>query len=752
MEINENRIKVICSVETIRFYKDEFGIAVMSIDKVKKGTPKTDKFNQIIIKGTMPQLIVGNPYMLVADYVEDPKWGGQYNIVSIYSALTFGENDKVGQKKFLSTLFTPLQVENMYAALPDPFKSLKNNKAEDLVKVKGCGMDTAVRWIEKFNHNLHLAKIFSELEDYNLTNNMVNRLMDKYKSPDLVIEKVKNNPYVLCNEVKGIGWKTADKIALEGGIEKYGTQRIGAFIYHYLDDAGQNGCSWVTPDELMGGIIETLGEDVPDKNITEAIQEMQKNLWWDDEKTKIGLRKYHDLGEKIAKELIRIRDAESDITYINWEDTIKHVEHRCGWQFTDEQKMGVKKALEENIVVIHGEAGTGKSSTTSAFLEVLKQYAYVQCALSGRASSRMAEITGEEGFTIHRLLGYPCKEEGSKNGFFYHDGNQLNVDIVILDEISMVDAYLFYYLIRAIPSGAKLICLGDMGQLESIGCGNIAFDMINSPEIPTVYLSQIHRQAASSAIITEARKIRKGIQIIEKEWTGIETRGELQDLTIDCYSDKSNTFYKTMQKFSEVMNRIDFNIMETQILVPVKNRGDACTYNINNTIQELYNPQDDKKAEIQIYSQGKAMILREGDKIINTQNCYKTNPPIFNGNLGVIIKVFPEDKAILASFMGIGEVYINSSQVGAIELGYAITVHKSQGSQFDHVILGVDFSSYSLLTRELLYTGITRAKKKCDLIAQTGALRMAVSKEGVSKKQTHLQQCLYNEAHPKLVF
>ena len=749
---SENRIKIICSVERIRFYKNEFGIAVVSVDKVKEGKPKTDKFNQIIIKGTMPQLVEGNPYVLVADYVEDPKWGGQYNIISIYSAITFNENDKVGQKKFLSTLFTPLQIENMYDALDDPFDSLKNNKAEDLVKVRGCGLDTAARWIERFNRNIHLAKIFSELEQYNLTNNMVNRLMERYNSPDLVVEKVKNNPYILCNEVKGIGWKTADKIALDSGMEEFCSQRISAFIYKYLEDSGQDGCSWITPDELMGAIIDELGEDVPDMNITEAIHDMGDELWWNEDKTQIGLRKFYNIEDKIAKELIRLRDAKSEITYGDWEDTIKHVEHKNGWQFTEEQRMGVKEALENNVVVIHGEAGTGKSSSVSAFLEALKDYVYVQCALSGRASSRMAEITGEEGYTIHRLLKYPCTDDGGKNGFTYHDENPLDVDIVIVDEISMVDAYLFYYLLRAIPSGAKLICLGDMGQLESIGCGNIAFDMINSPEIPTVYLSQVHRQAAASAIVTEARRIRKGVQIVEKDWVGTETRGELQDLSLDCYSDKSNTFYKIMQRFSEAMNTENFNVMETQILVPVKKQGDACTYNINNTIQDLYNPEDDNKEQIEVVSQGKITILREGDKVINTQNTYKTNPPIFNGNLGIIKKVFPEDKAVLISFMGIGEVYVEGTQVNSIELGYAITVHKSQGSQFDHVIFGIDFSSYSLLTRELLYTGITRAKKKCDLVAQTGALRMAISKEGVSKKQTHLQQCLYDTAHPKLIF
>lgn len=746
-----NRIKVICSVELIRYYKDEFGIAVVSVDKVKMGKPNSDRFGQITIKGTMPKLIVGNTYTLVADYVVDPKWGGQYNVISICSAINFSDDDKVGQKKFLSTLFTPGQIKNMYSALEDPYKILKEGNAAELVKVKGCGMDTAARWINRFEQNFHLSKVFSELEDYNLTNNMVNRLIERYKSPDLVIEKVKNNPYVLCNEVKGIGWKTADKIALEGGIDEFGVIRISAYIYKYLDDAGQDGFSWVTPDELMGGIIEALGDEVPDANITEAIHDMEDSLWWNEEKTRIGLGKYYNIERKIAEELIRLRDAETNITYGDWQDAIKHVEHKNGWSFTEEQIEGVKQALENNVVVIHGEAGTGKSSSVSAFLEILKNYKYVQCALSGRASSRMAEITEEEGYTIHRLLGYPCKDDFGKNKFTFHDERPLSVDIVIVDEISMIDSYLFYYLLRAIPSGAKLICLGDMGQLESIGAGNIAYDMIHSDEIPTVYLSQIHRQAATSGIITEARSIRKGLQIIEKDWVGEEKRGQLQDLSLDCYSDKSNTFYKIMQKFSAAINEKNADIMELQILVPVKNNGDACTGELNSAAQELYNPGDDKPC-IDYMSQGHLVTLKEGDKVINTQNNYKTDPAIFNGNIGIIKEVFPEENEMIISFAGIGDVRVEGKDIKNIELGYAITVHKSQGSQFGHVIFGIDFSSYSLLTRELMYTGITRAKKKCDLIAQTGALRMAVSKEGVAKKQTHLQDCLYDVAHPKLIF
>lgn len=744
MRCIDNRIKVVCTLETTRYYKGDFGVIIASVNTVKYGKPIMDDKKCITVKGVMPKLKEGNYYNLTAEYVNDPKWGGQYKVISMFNAVDFGQGDKQGQKRFLFSLFTPNQVENMYKALDDPFECLENGNTEELIKVRGCGNETAKRWIKRFSDNVYMAKIFSELEEYNLTNNIVSKLLDTYKTPDIVIERVKNNPYILCTEVSGIGWKTADKIALCSGIDKLGLNRIGAYIYYCLDEAGQNGCSWVTTNELKNNIRENIGGDVTDEKISEAISKSEKYLWQNGDKSKIGLKKYFNIEDKIAKELIRIRNAKSNISFSNWENTVKKVEEQNGWQFTDEQKLGVETALKNNVTVIHGEAGTGKSSSVSAFLETLKKYISVQCALSGRASSRMIEITGKESYTIHRLLGYAPQNLTSKDGFVFHDDNPLQVDIVIVDEISMIDAFLFYYLIRAIPSGAKLICLGDVGQLESIGCGNIAYDMIHSPEIPTVYLSQIHRQAASSAIVTEARKIRQGTQIIESNYVGTETRGELQDLYLDCYGDKSNTFGKIMKRFTEAMRKDNFDIMETQILVPVKNVGDACTYRINTAIQEIYNPKSNSKPEIEIASQGKIVTLRRGDKVINTQNTYKTEPPIFNGNLGIIKEVFPSEESLIVSFIGIGDVYIEKSQIGSIELGYAITVHKSQGSQFDYVILGVDFSSYSLLTRELLYTGITRAKKKCDLIAQTGALRTAVNKEGVSKKQTHLQQCLSN--------
>ena len=747
-------VKVKASVEGIRFYRDQWGIIVCSIDKVIKGDFIGDK-NGMIFKGAMPEPSLGATYIIIADYVDDPKWGEQYNIKSIYSDISFDKDDKKGRFKFLCTLFTPSQIEAMYSVYDDPFAILDAEDVEKLVQIKGCGIKTADNWIRKFKKNINIARIFVELEDYNLTNNMIKRLMNRYNSPDLVIEKVKTNPYILVNEVDGIGWKKADEIALAGNIKPDSPVRIGAYITYYLNRCGEEGCSWITPDQLLGAILDNLGEEIPDENITTAIRELGDRLWWNEDKDKIGLSKYYRIEHDVAEELIRIRNAESNIYCDDWRMKIEHLERTQGWEFTDEQMHGIEEVLKNNVIIIHGLAGSGKTSAVSGVLEVLSHYSSVMCALSGRAASRMSEITGKTGFTIHRLLGYP-RGDNKYQGFEFNQDNKLPYNIYILDEISMVDAKLFYYLLRAIPDGAKLICLGDSGQLESIGCGNIAYDMIHSSEIPTVELTKIHRQAAKSAIITQSIAVRNGKQIIDKDWTGVETRGELQDLELHCYSDKSNTFYNVMEIFSRLMAQKDFDIMDSQIIVPIKIKGDSCTYNINNTVQELYNPSAKNKKEITRFSNEKPFVIREGDKVINTINNYRLPTPIYNGNIGIVKSIWYSEEAdsriMTIDFIGIGNVDVPEDCWIGIELGYAITVHKYQGSQSKNVIFGLDFTAYSLLTRELVYTGITRAQKKCYLICQTGALRFATAQQSVSNKQTHLQDCLYEVAHPKLIF
>ena len=748
-------IKVVASVETIRYFKDEWGIIICSVDSVKTGDLK--RGNEIILKGEMTRPNIGEIYQITAEFAPDPKWGDQYKIISFSSAIDFNENDEGGKKKFLTSIFTVNQVNAMYDALDDPFNALKEKDVKSLIKVKGIQMKTATSMIVRFADNLSRAKIFLELDDYNLTNSMVDKLLSRYKSSDLVIGKVKNNPYILCTEVKGIGWKKADQIAMSGGIGINDKRRVTAYILYYLDKTGEDGYSWITADELMGAILTDLSEDVEDQVLTDCIHELADRLWWSEDKQRIGLKKYFNLEMKIAEELIRIRDSEKKITCSDWEKKLNELEKIQGWKYNEQQNEAIKMVLNENVSLIYGLAGTGKTSCVSGILHVLNNVQFVQTSLSGRAASRMMEVTGQEGYTIHRLLEYPLGDKEYQN-FNRNQDNQLTYDIYIIDEISMIGASLFYYLLRAIPSGSKVIMMGDAGQLESIGSGNVAFDMIHSDEIKSYCLTQIHRQAQKSGIISEGIKVRNGEQIIPKDWVGSEIRGELQDFYLNCYSDGSNTYYEVVKQFTRLMHEDNFSIKDCQIIVPIKKNGNANTFNLNNAIQELYNPKKRQK-EVKINSAGKVYYLREGDKIINSVNNYKVDPMIYNGNLGIIQKITEEynddyelEECMYIYFWGIGEVKLPSKYWKNIELGYAITCHKYQGSQSKDIIFGMDFSAYTLLSRELVYTAITRATERLFMFAQTGALRMATSREGVSQKQTHLQQCLYDAAHPKIDF
>ena len=752
-------IKAIISVERKVFHNgNDWGIYSVSVDKVKSGNPQTGKYkNNITIKGNMPELQDGMQYKLVAKEVNDKRFGLQYEIKSIASLIQINEDDEVGKKKYLCKLFTEKQVEAMYEALDDPFEVLKNNDAAKLVQVKGCGVQNAIRWVKKFKDNYSFSKIYIELEKYELTHKMISKLMDRYNNPDLVISKVKDNPYTL-SEVPGIGWKKADEIAQKGGVEPYCIERIESYMCYYLENTGNEGRSYISPQELMDAIVENIGEEVPDLNVSEAIRDLGDKLWYNKDKTKIGLMKYRRLEENIANEFKRLLGAENTFEYNNWDKVVKTIEQEQGWEYTEEQRNGIFIALEKNVVIIEGKAGCGKTTIANAFVKVLENYSCAQAALSGRAGARLAETTGEEGFTIHRLLRFPNKNENDNHMFAFNEDNPLPYDIIIVDEVSMIGGRLFLNLLKAIPTGAKLIMLGDVGQLPPIGECNVAADIIASEYIPTVSLTQIHRQAAKSAIITDSIKIREGNQIIDKDWVGLETRGELQDFTIDCFSDKSNTYYKVLQHYSAELEKVE-SVLDIQVITPVKNQGDCCTYSLNNAIQELYNPKNNKSdKEIVGYSNGRPYVLRVGDKVINRKNNYKVSSMdgksvgLFNGDIGIVHSISDDGAFMEVDFTDRGRYFLDKDVIDNLELAYAITCHSFQGSQAERVIVALDYSSFILLSREWVYTAVTRAQKHCTLVCQSSALRYAIGKENVNDKTTHLVECVEEAFNPKIIF
>ena len=643
------------AVKTIHRNNDSY-FTIASFDLVKEIDGEVEIhpiYKTFTVVGIMPYLMEDADYEISATEVENKKYGKQYQVNSINLYLPNGIESKEGQKEFLDIIFTKLQVKEMYEALDDPYMTLKDGDISSLVKVKNCGMKTAVAWIDKFKTYMPLSNAMKELSEYGLTEALLRRIVNHYKSSDIAVEIIQNKPYKLI-EVNGVGWHKCDEIAMKGGLKPDSPERIGTYILYYLQERANEGYSYIPADantEIENGIvsktqkpinfidtmIEFFGDDISDEALKGGLDYVNDQLWFSDDRKFVGLKRIYDLEMSVAENLIRIRDGENDFKYSNWKDIIKQKEIDQGWEYNEQQIEGIKAVLENQVVVITGKAGTGKSSIVDAMIAVLQGYSYAQTALSGRAAARMAEITHEEGYTIHRLLEFP-KGDRDHGGFVFHEDNKLPRDIIILDEVSMVDGELFNRLVKAIKTGSKLIMLGDTGQLECIGCMNIAADLIASKEIVSIELSQIHRQAANSGIITESIKARKGIQLIEKDWIGTEVRGKLNDLVLDCFSDKSNTFYKVMQHASSELED-GTDIMDLMVIAP-SYKNESGVDNLNAALQSLYNPDSPEKKEVFVQKSSKAWILREGDKIINVQNDYyaknKFTAGIFNGNIGVV--------------------------------------------------------------------------------------------------------------------
>lgn len=760
------------AVKTIHRNNDSY-FTIASFDLVKEIDGEVEIhpiYKTFTVVGIMPYLMEDADYEISATEVENKKYGKQYQVNSINLYLPNGIESKEGQKEFLDIIFTKLQVKEMYEALDDPYMTLKDGDISSLVKVKNCGMKTAVAWIDKFKTYMPLSNAMKELSEYGLTEALLRRIVNHYKSSDIAVEIIQNKPYKLI-EVNGVGWHKCDEIAMKGGLKPDSPERIGTYILYYLQERANEGYSYIPADantEIENGIvsktqkpinfidtmIEFFGDDISDEALKGGLDYVNDQLWFSDDRRFVGLKRIYDLEMSVAENLIRIRDGENDFKYSNWKDIIKQKEIDQGWEYNEQQIEGIKAVLENQVVVITGKAGTGKSSIVDAMIAVLQGYSYAQTALSGRAAARMAEITHEEGYTIHRLLGFP-KGDRDHGGFVFHEDNKLPRDIIILDEVSMVDGELFNRLVKAIKTGSKLIMLGDTGQLECIGCMNIAADLIASKEIVSIELSQIHRQAANSGIITESIKARKGIQLIEKDWIGTEVRGKLNDLVLDCFSDKSNTFYKVMQHASSELED-GTDIMDLMVIAP-SYKNESGVDNLNAALQSLYNPDSSEKKEVFVQKSSKAWILREGDKIINVQNDYyaknKFTAGIFNGNIGVVKNIDIDANTIAVDFQDIpGIMVLPKKNWKDLELGYAITCHKAQGSQCKKVIVGLDFGSFIQLSREWVYTAMTRAIDKCYMVAQNNALRYAVSKNSISVKRTHLVNLLAYKAANKFSF
>jgi exodeoxyribonuclease V alpha subunit len=750
-----------------------YGIVSWMPMLVLDGEPETDNYGTLVVKGAYEEEIKPNKdYRIIAKETIDEVRGKQYELMFIGEIVDL--SNVKNQKAFLKTFLTDLQIVEMFKVLENPLKIIEKHDIDSLKKVSGVGEYVANCIIDRFEENKDNCEVYLELDDYGLTPKFIQKLIAKYKNPHTVIDIVKTNPYRLSFDVDGIGFKTADNIALKSGVSQTSPERIKGYINYLLHELAESGNSYITSSDLTSYIYEEfdgkenildvyLDEDgnVIGNNISEAISSLQTEgiITVEDSETKssrrVFLNKYYKLEKDVAYHLKRIASADNRFDYVNWERVVLAQEDKQGWKFTDEQKEGIKLGLDSQVCFVTGGAGVGKSSLVSGILESLKKYTFAQTALAGRASARLQEVTGQEGFTIHRLLGFK-----PPNDFTFNENNQLDYDIIILDEISLVGGEIFLSLIKAIKSGTKLIILGDMGQLESIGCMNLAHDIYHSKYISTMKLTKIHRQAQKSGIILASKSINDQVPLFDKKFTGYETMGELQDMHFDIVDSASETRGKVVKQFRKYYEsgKVE-SVMDIQILAPVKERGDSSVFNLNQDIQKYINPHNASKKEISIsLGKDKIFILREKDKVMCIKNSYKlfnvqgVKTDVFNGWIGILEEINEYTNFATIYFPIIKDriLFSFSDLRSFIVLGYASTVHKYQGSSSKFIVGVLDNATPpKMRTKELMYTMPTRAELDCTIVAQNSALHAATLASGIQDKNTFLLELLDGEEYTK---
>ena len=771
----EKTLKIECTLDRIFYPKyakkvDSGEFAIFSVIVKKRLENCDEDLYSIKLKGNTCTLEYGTTYKVFCKLSESHEiYGDTYELVYISKCIDISSKDK--QKEFLKNVLNENLVDKLFDEYDDVIKLLEERDIKSLMKIKGIGNQVALKMIDEYEESKDYSSIYMELGQLGLTHTFIKKLVDFYHSPDTVIDVVRNNPYDLVR-VDGVGFKKADEVACKVGIGQYDIRRIKGFLLHHLNEQGEAGKSYLNYQELMKALYDTLGF-VPEEVVNTTAKQMIDNedVVVLENGTKIALKRFYDLEKNIMNELLRLQigrikviesdsnELESELhkDYIpksfnigNWETIIQRVEEEQGFTFTDEQKAAIKLSLDNHVMALTGLAGAGKTSTANGICSLYDNYNILACALSGKASVRITEATGLPASTIHRALGY-------QNGkFMFNKDNKLAVDIVLIDEATMINGTLFLSLLEAIPTGAKVIIMGDVQQLTPIGNCQVFADILDSNVLPVVKLTKPHRQALMSGIIPTSIKVANQEQIFGNSFEGNEILGELKDMELDITSSKESMSDTIINHFQTEMAKYN-NIMEVQVCVPMRLKGELSCYNLNTKIQNIYNPKfnDSKKIEILLEKKNedtKKYLIRVGDKVLNTKNNYKCDnvegdtTPVFNGNIG-IVKEIEDNGYCTIDFVGIGEVVFSKTDSKNLELAYACTVHKMQGSGFTSTIVGMDTGSFIMNNSELLYTAITRAKKYCVLVGNNYAISKAIQTKEVKTKQTFLRDLLLENAY-----
>lgn len=723
------------TVKAIIYRSEDTGFTVLEL------TDETGEDMTAI--GEMPLAGVGERVELTGQWTEHKTYGRQFRAET---CKTLAPATLTALKNYLASGLIKGVGESTAQAIVQTFGmetlDVLEKEPARLAEVPGIGQIRAQTIGASYGAQLGLRDIMLGLQKYGVT---IGQAMKLYKIyGELCLAKIEENPYRLIDDVEGIGFKTADAIARNGGVEPDAPYRLRAGLKYTLQWARQEGHTYLPREKLVEVAAGLLQAEIApvERTLTELLLEgqlIQEQLPGEDG---IFLPGMFRTEQDCALRLLRLQGQSAlDNPFFRPKAQIARLEQQLDITLAPAQRQAVELALKAGALVITGGPGTGKTTILRFVITLLEEMGteYALCAPTGRAAKRMGEATGRDASTIHRLLEYSYGE----GGFGRNAENTLLADVVIVDEMSMVDVPLMAALLRALAPGTRLIMVGDSDQLPSVGPGNVLRDMVDSGQIPVVRLTEIFRQSGRSAIVTNAHRINEGqMPILEG----------LEDFGFEPMEEQETVIRRLIALNSGKAAKLGAQepLQDIQVLAPMK-KGPLGVYNLNKRLQEALNPPAHKKKERKYGD----VVFREGDKVMQIKNDYRLawtrslphQPPemgegVYNGDLGTIMSIDLYDQTLEVLFDDGRSAVYSFSMLEELELAYCISIHKSQGSEFPIVLLPLLGGPPMLLNRNLLYTAVTRARHMVCILGRQSCVQQMVRNNQVKRRYSGLARFL----------
>ena len=696
--------------------------------------------NEVVIVGCMPTLSVGESIEVEGKWINHKLYGTQFE-VSKFMPVT--PTSLEGIYVYLSSGMIHGIGEKMAKRIIDKFGvntlDVIQNMPERLKEVEGIGSKKIDQIVKSYEENRELRGIIMELSPYGITPNYCKKIYKKYKNK--AIETINKNPYKLAEDIRGIGFKIADSIAGNIGIEKDSKDRVSQGILYTLNQSLASGHTYLPKNVLIQESVKLLEVNVS------IVEECIMGLAYDQKvhiekmngQELIYLIPYYLSENGVCKQIIKLSQFEFENLNINIDEEIRKIEQQENIKLAQNQVLAVKEAIESGVVIVTGGPGTGKTTTINTIIKVFENNnkEVILAAPTGRAAKRMSETSNKEAKTIHRLLEMGYATDSEELQFMKNEEEPIKADVIIIDEVSMVDILLMYSLLRAIKPGTRVILVGDSDQLPSVGAGNVLKDMIDSKVINVVTLNEIFRQARESMIVVNAHRINNGEPLYlnskGKDFFFIkkDTNELILDEIIGVVSERLPKYYK-LDKLKDI-----------QVLSSMR-KGDLGVTNLNNELQKYLNKPEKFKVEESFAKR----IFRVGDKVMQIKNNYTkkwetedrsdSGEGIYNGDIGYIYHIDKDKKKIFVIFDQVKIVSYGYDELDELEHSFCTTIHKSQGSEFPVVVIPITWAPPMLLSRNLLYTAVTRAKKLVVLVGDVKYLEYMIKNNRINDRYSNL--------------